>query len=173
MGFPGQKFLGFPGNPCSRALPGAQSPTQSTWAELPAPSPGAPLGPGLLQTQRKEIQERQNPLIPPKPFLIQLPLGEGTDPQSLQQLQTSIPLLSHKEFQCCSTSTSIQTEGKLGRGCVQFLAQHLGSRGHPLPAPPSCQDTRECQEKHSNSLCLLKYRGSTVKSLFFSYFHRS
>lgn len=92
------------------------------------------------------------------------------------------PLLSHKEFQCSFTSTSIQ-KGELKRDPVSSWLSTLDPPG----ASPACSSQGascwQChwgiggklvflKKKHSNSLCFPKHRGSTVKPLFFSYFHR-
>lgn len=123
------------------------------------------------------VAEKGNPreAEPPGPTnTIPVPLGKGTNPQSLQQLQT-FSLLSHKEFHCSFTSTSIRLKGKLGRGSVQVPQCPHSSWEHPLPALPSATPaktpgnaSKTCfpQEKHSNSL------KSNVKTLFFSSFHR-
>lgn len=67
-----------------------------------SPSPrgaGAPLGSGLSgQWQRKEIQKRQNPLVPPRPFLS--PLGREQILRVFSSFKPSpfpqgIPLLLH------------------------------------------------------------------------------
>lgn len=112
-----------------------------------SPSPrgaGAPLGSGLpAQWQRKEIQERQNPLVPPTPFLS--PLGR----EQILRVFSSFFLLSHKEFHCSFTSTSIQTERKTGkRFCASspVPTQQLGASPACSSQCHPCQDTRECQQ---------------------------
>lgn len=164
----------------------------STWMASNPPFPvgqsssglraGSDMGTGAEKGNPGEAE----PLVPSGGFLFHsAPPAEGTDPQGLQQLQT----FSSPSFPTGNSNAPSLLHPSRKENCREILwVQHLGStwsipclpfpRGLVLAVPPVPRHRGIggklvfLKKKHSNSLCFPNHRGSSVRALFSSYFHR-